>query len=1090
MNGSPSAPVDSLPLSALRRVVQTCDQHEAAWQAGARPTIEDYLAASRDNERPTLFRRLLALEVELRRAAGEAPTTEEYSGRFPQSRSVIEAVFADVSAIPLRTPPNGTGKTADGRSCQPLMLGDYQLLDVLGKGGMGIVYRALQQTAGRVIALKVIRPELLEDLPPADRQEVLERFDIEGQAAAGLVHDHIVTVHDVGQIDGYRYYAMRLIEGRSLADILRDGPLAGRRAAAYLEPIARAVHYAHTQGIIHRDLKPRNVLVDGNDRPFVADFGLAKRLDRAAPLTITGAVLGTPSYMAPEQARGAATVGPAADVYSLGAVLYEMLTGRPPFQAADPVETMRLVIDAEPVPPRQMNPSIAFDLQTICTKCLRKEPAARYASAAELADDLARYRTGLPIHARPVSRWERGIKWARRRPAAAALVALALLAGPVLVATGLALERRQQAARANQLVEALQTAEAGKVAEIIQDLRRYRSDAEPALRQLQAREGVATPLGFRTALALLPFDDSQTEILVDRLPNATPEEAHLVRDALQDRRAQLAPALWRLLDDPERSGGTRLRAACILAMLDPDPAPWARHASDVVAALVMEDPGRLMGWIDLLRPVRRLLLEPLRVAFRERGRPAKSQAAASILAEYLGDDLLALGELLRQADSDQLRPVAARLADQGERAIAYYKEQLSAQGRPGAGEDARSAAARQRANVAAAWLQLDPVNGPWHLLDQNADPRLRTYLLHALAPVGLDSQLLTHRLDQPQPVAVRRAILLALGEYDPGQILRSQRDALLEQLATLYERDADPGVHSAAEWLVRRWGEGHRLGKLNQVLVPEGMKADRGWYVTPEGHVLTILREPVEFVMGSPPDEADRIDNEAQRRCRPAPFAIATKEVTLEQFRRFRPHHPHQTIYGPEPDCPVNSVSFNEAARYCNWLSERAGLAAGEWCYRTAEGGAADSIQAYPDHLSRLGYRLPTEEEWEYACRAGSRTSRFFGQNDDMLEHYAWYIRNAGNRTWPVGTRKPNDLGMFDMLGNALEWASEPVQDGKQPLQRLRGAAFIYAASHLRSATRFQAVPGFANYTYGFRVAHSLPRRAKAGAGKPLPIGN
>jgi WD40 repeat protein/tRNA A-37 threonylcarbamoyl transferase component Bud32 len=322
------------------------------------------------------------------------------------------------------------------------VLGEYELLDKLGKGGMGIVYRARHQALNRIVALKVIRPDRLEDLPPPKRQEWLDRFRQEARAAARSEHAHIVTVYDVGEIDGQLYYAMQYVEGCSLAEIVRAGPLPNRRAAAYLEPVARAVHHIHTCGVLHRDLKPRNILVDRDDRPLLTDFGLAKWQESVQDTMPTRGPLGTPSYTAPEQVRLPARISTASDVYSLGATLYDLLTGRPPFQAADPLETLRQVRDEEPVAPRQLNPAIDRDLELICLRCLQKEPHRRYASALQLADELRRYLRGEPlVYTRPVGRAERLWRWRRRNPAlatagglaAAGLVAVAVVSGAFAV---------------------------------------------------------------------------------------------------------------------------------------------------------------------------------------------------------------------------------------------------------------------------------------------------------------------------------------------------------------------------------------------------------------------------------------------------------------------------------------------------------------------------------------------------------------------------------------------------------------------------------------------------------------------------------
>ena len=274
-------------------------------------------------------------------------------------------------------------------------IGDCELLEELGRGGMGVVYRAWQLGLGRIVALKI-----LLHASTASPLEVA-RFRVEASSAAQLDHPHIVPVYAVGDHQGQPYFIMRLIEGQSLARRLADGPILAREAATLLAPICHAVDYAHHRGVLHRDLKPSNILIDREGRPHVADFGLAKRLDQDHGLTSPGAIVGTPGFMAPEQVGGGrGPVGPASDVYSLGAILYQMLTGRPPFQAARALDTVFLVLEQEPLPPRLLNPRVDRDLELIALKCLQKPADLRYASASAMALDLEAYLAGEPISAR------------------------------------------------------------------------------------------------------------------------------------------------------------------------------------------------------------------------------------------------------------------------------------------------------------------------------------------------------------------------------------------------------------------------------------------------------------------------------------------------------------------------------------------------------------------------------------------------------------------------------------------------------------------------------------------------------------------
>jgi serine/threonine protein kinase/tetratricopeptide (TPR) repeat protein len=461
------------PMLAMR-IEEVCIRYEAARKAGERPRIESYVADAEEPERSVLLGELLALELEYCLKRGEDLTPEDYERQFPQHLELIREVFRDVTPrareIDQVTPSepadlqmsqplafsNGTGLTYPTQPevvTPPTLENDYSLptvpgyeiLGILGRGGMGIVYKARQKQLDRLVALKMI--------PSSAEPQERTRFRNEANAVARLQHPNIVHIYEVSEREGLPYFSLEYVDSGSLKDLLASAPLPADQAATLVEIIARAMHFAHERGIIHRDLKPANILLQKSEirnsklerpgspdlgfrisdfLPKIADFGLAKRLDDDSGQTRSGALMGTPSYMAPEQAAGKnRTVGPAADVYALGAVLYETLTGRPPFRAATFFETVEQVCTEEPLPPSRLQPKVPRDLETICLACLEKEPHKRYASAQALADDLRRFLSSEPIHARPTPSLERAIKWAKRRPAAAvaATVSVAALFG-------------------------------------------------------------------------------------------------------------------------------------------------------------------------------------------------------------------------------------------------------------------------------------------------------------------------------------------------------------------------------------------------------------------------------------------------------------------------------------------------------------------------------------------------------------------------------------------------------------------------------------------------------------------------------------
>jgi WD40 repeat protein len=326
---------------------------------------------------------------------------------------LIKTALADFSF----PQPASFSKKRDGSKAKTVV-GDYELIEEIARGGMGIVFRARQLSLNRIVAVKALLfGEFASD-------PFIARFRAEAQAAAALQHPNIVAIHEVWEHSGQHFFSMEFVDGQTLAQIIKEGPLPSKRAARYVTTIARAVHYAHSRGIIHRDLKPSNVLIDSSDQPRITDFGLAKRFGADAAQSVTG-VVGSPHYMSPEQAgqRGA-QLGPATDVYSIGAILYHMLAGRPPFVGETMEEVLAQTLQSEPISPRLLNASVPRDLETICLKCLLKDPHRRYASAEELADDLDRFLQNKPILARAITPAERIVRWCRRNPAPTALLVL------------------------------------------------------------------------------------------------------------------------------------------------------------------------------------------------------------------------------------------------------------------------------------------------------------------------------------------------------------------------------------------------------------------------------------------------------------------------------------------------------------------------------------------------------------------------------------------------------------------------------------------------------------------------------------------
>lgn len=1082
----------------------------------------------------------LLLEWEEGRDQGREITAAELCRDCPELASQLERRIRALDAMawlegdPLQTadesthgqgPRDDTNAPADGRASQRRALGDYEILEEIGRGGMGVVFKARQVNLGRTVALKVIRAGELAG------RERIARFQAEARAAAKLDHPGIVAVYEVGQFGAEHFYSMALVAGGSLDETVKNaGPLAPREAAQLLKSVAEAVQFAHEKGIVHRDIKPQNILLDGSRGPRIADFGLAKQIAvdaghalqsdvSAERLTQAGQIIGTPSYMSPEQATGnSGEIGAASDIYSLGATLYWLLTGRPPFQTASAIETIRQVVEAEPAAQRRLNLAIPRDLETICLKCLRKAPAARYSTAGALAADLGRWLEGKPIVARRATPAGRAWLWCKRRPAVASL-SLALVT--TFVAGTLVAVEKQNALRAEGYVDSLISADIGQVPQIVEELERYRVWADALLAERDASAATDSAEKLRTSLALLPVDGAKMAYLCNQLLRVSPAEFVVARDALLPYKARMLAArlvepLWEAAADAKREARDRFQAACALAAFAHDDERWRPIAPFVAGRLVTLETSELVAWRAALRPARTQLIAALGAIYRDAAAREQSRIyATETVADYAADSPETLFDLLADAEPFQFATIYARLTAHQGRAIEMSAAELVKKPLESASEDEKERLGKRQANAAMALCKLGATDRVWPLFGNHADARARSYFIHWLGPLGSDPRPILERLDQEPDAAIRQALVLVLGEFSEAQLAAAERGPLIERLLGIYEKNPDRGLHAAAEWLLRKWGQSgriaeivHKLRENEEQLRARAVDDPREWYVNTQGQTFVIL-EPGEFLMGSPETEPGHNPNETQFRGTIAhAIVIAAHEVTLADWRRFQQERPEiaavvdTSEYVKTDDSAQVGMDWYESAAYCNWLSEKQGIPPEEWCYvANAEGNYSAGMAARPNGAGLPGYRLPTESEWEYACRAGTTTAAYCGGSQALLPHYARYGSNGEGRTWPVGSVKPNDWGLFDMLGNVLEWCHNsstayPTARGGRILdwfdtkavgeadrRAMRGGAYRTSGFDLRCAARYDDMPALRNPSIGFRPA----RTWAVGGARPEP---
>ncbi len=700
----------------------------------------------------------------------------------------------------------------------------------------------------------------------------------------------------------------------------------------------------------------------------------------------------------------------------------------------------------------------------------------------------------------------------------------------------------QRQTKADALIdEALMVSDTSAVPRLVADLKEFADLTGPKLRA-QAEQPIDSRAGLHARLALLASEPARAAELAAYVPVCKPEELPVVAQFLKPHAGAVAPGLWAVLEDAKATGAKRVRAAGALAALAPEDERWAALAPAVSDAATRATPAEFVTVLAALEPVRAKLVPVLLTQYPELRRDIEGgkldvpglvgaatafDRAANLLARYAErpEDLAELALLadprhyelfaptLRAKRADVAPVLAAELAKKPPEKLAVDKF-----------DAALVAWGKRRGYAAAVLVALGEGARVWPLFafPKNGDPTARSYLLERLVVVGADAGALLARYETEANVSAKLALLVALGELPLSAVPVGEREALTAKLLVQYREHADPGLHGAIDWLLRqKWGKGKELADIDAELA----KATRGavlarefagaavplagpllpapavaqgkdWFVNGEGQTFAVVRGPVEFSLGSPLSEPGRMDGDehwhAKRIGRS--FAIATKEVTVEQFLRFRPKHDWIKRYSPGPDTPAVNVEWYDCAAYCNWLSAREGIPRDQWCYDpNAQGDYAEGMKIRPGHLKLTGYRLPTEAEWEFACRAGAVTARHYGRGEELLPRYVWFDKISEDRAWPVGRLRPNELGLFDGLGNANEWCEDPgtyytttqredIGASNNALiderlsRLLRGGAFDFQPVIVRCANRFSGVrPGSRSSAFGFRPLRTLP---------------
>ncbi len=713
--------------------------------------------------------------------------------------------------------------------------------------------------------------------------------------------------------------------------------------------------------------------------------------------------------------------------------------------------------------------------------------------------------------------------WARRNPTVAKLIGAVLATFFVgftvstllgfRAARNLRLFRDEQTRRAITQLENVQTSVADSVPLLIDGLKPYGNDVRDSLASLVDSNEIPEQQRSRLLLcqSALFHDPASPEAedtaarIAPQIMQSDPEELLMLTGLVKGQQAsrRLEAELWRTAQRPGVGDAERFQALAALASLESQLPDWPDVAGDLVAGLLALDDLEVPAWLPVIKPVQEQLLPELSGVFGTGEKSDSRRRAAILLGRLFRDTPTELVPLVKDADPEQLPPLIEAFREQTPTITPLLEHELQDVLAIAPPERRLDRESEQAARLGLTLIALGQGAQAWPLFGTSINPHSRTWMIHRAAPAGIRWERFADALRSTTDPVELAGLCLTLGEYGLADLPPRARGQVTPRLLELFQTHPHPGVHSAAEWVLRKWDLGDEVDDLAMKLRSRSRPQDRSWQIDGQGVTFAIVDQPTEFAMGASLNDPQQTDYELQhQRLIPRAFGVATREVTVEEFLRFRQNHPYNPQASPEPDCPISDVTWYQAAQFCRWLSEQEGFTDDECCFPPIEEIGPQSVTLPADYLDRPGYRLPTEAEWEYVTRAGTQTIRPFGNGDLFLPEYAWYQRNSENHAHPVGLLKPNDWGLFDVLGNMTEWCQDwyfddfpeanaeglvvdGLDDRAGVYRNLRGVEYIESDQNMRVSFRDYEEPFIESFVIGFRLARTYRPAPVKGAASP-----